>query len=107
MEEARPPSIGGRFGLVTGKIPETSGQISGTERQTVKVDHFRIADHLDTIARGGGWSFRTWCYSGKSRLPIWRPLDEDTYTASASLLLAAATKSIVLTKYHTRYNLDT
>jgi hypothetical protein len=28
----------------------------------------RMADHPDTIARGGGWSFRTWCYSGKSRL---------------------------------------
>ena len=32
--------------------------------------NFRVADHLDTIARGGGWSFRTWCYSGKSRLMI-------------------------------------
>jgi hypothetical protein len=25
---------------------------------------------LDTIARGGGWSFRTRCYSGKLRLII-------------------------------------
>jgi hypothetical protein len=30
----------------------------------------RVADHLDTIARGGGWPLRKGCYSGKSRLMI-------------------------------------
>jgi len=31
---------------------------------------FSEGDHLDAIARGGGWSFRTGGYSGKSRLMI-------------------------------------
>ena len=32
--------------------------------------NFWMADHLNTIARGGGLSFPTWCYSGKSRIMI-------------------------------------
>jgi hypothetical protein len=89
--------------------------------------NFRVADHLDTMARGGRWSFRRWCYSGKSRLmiphqsvahcpgrlktPRAQRRDRSTWeeqqgghsmwilnTSSASLLLAAASKSMSLDK---------
>jgi hypothetical protein len=66
-------------------------------------DSFRV-DHLDTFARGGGWWFRTCCYSGKPRLMIPHqsaaqcPGRLKTPRAprrdrSTRLLLAAATKS--------------
>src|SRR6266851_3447537 len=93
-------------------------------RLYVGVDSVRVDDNSDTIARGGGRSFRTWCSSGKSRLmipPNLSPTElvvskpasvtsglfgvgrvQDGHamrmlnTASASFLLAAATKRIRL-----------
>jgi hypothetical protein len=50
--------------------PHAATQVrkSSYERQAGSNPKVRVADYMDTIARGCGWSFRTCCYSGKSRL---------------------------------------
>src|ERR1017187_498920 len=61
--------VGRRTALARGKLPIMNHiAVHKSARCPVRGAIVRVADHLDAIVRGGGWSFRTGCYSGKLRL---------------------------------------